>query len=889
VLSKPAWAALWIDKDAQLVPASFAGQPDFLQAAPCHLLEGFFMQMQTLRLRALTFVAGAALLFFSGWANADPPARVARLGYASGAVSFSPAGDTDWDRATLNRPLTNGDRLWTDAGARAEIQLGGAMIRMNSGTSVSILNLDDRIAQLQLTQGTLNVRVRRLEPGQVFEVDTPNLAFTLRQPGEYRITVDPDGNATDIIVHKGQGEVYGEGAAYVVDARQPYRFKGTGLREYEYLDAPQLDEFDRWALDRDRRHDNSPSARYVSPDVVGYQDLDDNGSWRENPSYGRVWVPRHVATGWAPYRDGHWAWVNPWGWTWVDDAPWGFAVSHYGRWAHLAGTWCWVPGPTRTRAYYAPALVAFVGGNNFQLTASSGKVGGVAWFPLAPREVYRPAYAASRGYFEKVNRSNTVINNTVIHNTYNTTNVTNVIYANRRVPGAVIAVPRAAFVQSQPVARAAVRVPREVLARTPVAVIAPTAPTEKRVRESTGPGGKPPPRVFERSVVARSAPPAAHIGFAAQQAQPRAKPGKPVEEADRKENRPAAPAPSVKVLDRAHLGVPTTRPPPVAPRVRPDAARVTPDSKKESAALAISVAPPLAAQVAAEPKVMPPQAAPPAAATQGAHRQSAPPKLAPPPPPSVTQPAPAAPPAAKSESIPEPRHAETGRPAALPRPPPQRMAEPKPQTPPAAPLTQDAPRQSAPPKLAPPPPLARPAPAAQPRAKSESGPEPRHAETGRPVALPRPPPQRMAEPKPQTPQVAPVTQDAPRQSAPPKEAVPPPTPLARPAPAAPPRARPEFVPATRQVEPAPPVAVPRPAPPAAPAPKPEPAAAPRHAEVRAPVAAPRPPPPPPLQTHPVPTVQPQQLQNHRPAANKPIGARNDSEEEKRKHRGQPPP
>jgi hypothetical protein len=191
------------------------------------------MQMQPLRLRAFAFVAGVAVLAFSGSASADPPSRVARLGYMTGAVSFSPAGENDWVQATINRPLTTGDRLWADAGARTEIQVGGAMIRMSAGTSVSILNLDDRITQLQLTQGTLNVRVRRLAPSQVFEVDTPNLAFTLRQPGEYRIEVDPDGNATTIIVRKGQGEVYGEGAAYLIDSRQPSRFTGTGLREYQ--------------------------------------------------------------------------------------------------------------------------------------------------------------------------------------------------------------------------------------------------------------------------------------------------------------------------------------------------------------------------------------------------------------------------------------------------------------------------------------------------------------------------------------------------------------------------------------------------------------------------------------------------------------------------------
>src|SRR5471032_192176 len=407
------------------------------------------MQMQAQRLRALAFVAGVAILAFSGWAGADPPSRVARLGYMSGAVSFSPAGESDCVQATINRPLTTGDRLWTDTGGRGEIQAGGAMIRMNAGTGISVLNLDDRIAQLQLTQGTLNVRVRRIEPKQVFEVDTPNLAFTLRQPGEYRIEVDPEGNATTILVRKGQGEVYGEDASYVVDSRQPYRFTGTGLREYQYVDAPRLDEFDRWSIDRDRRYDNSGSARYVSQDVVGYQDLDDNGTWRNDAAYGNVWVPNRVAAGWTPYHDGHWAWVDPWGWTWVDDQPWGFAVSHYGRWAHMDSGWGWVPGPMHERSVYAPALVAFVGGVSLAVALGGGG-NGVGWFPLAPREVYRPAYHVSQNYFTNINASNTVINRTQITNVYNNNNVTNITYANRGVRGAVMAVPTQAFVNAQP-------------------------------------------------------------------------------------------------------------------------------------------------------------------------------------------------------------------------------------------------------------------------------------------------------------------------------------------------------------------------------------------------------------------------------------------------------
>ena len=303
------------------------------------------MKTQPLRLLAFAFVAGVAVLAFSGWASADPPSRVARLGYMTGAVSFSPAGENDWVQARINRPLTTGDRLWADAGARAEIQVGGAMIRMHAGTSVSVLNLDDQITQLQLTQGTLNVRVRRLDRDQAFEVDTPNLAFSLVQPGEYRIEVDPDGNATTIFVRKGQGEVYGEDAAYAIDSRQAYRFYGTGLREYEYVDAPRLDDFDLWASDRDRRYDNSASARYVSQDVVGYQDLDDNGTWRVDASYGNVWYPNRVDSGWAPYRDGHWACPG------ASPCP----ITAAGRISVDRGVGCqapYAPGPTTLRRWW---------------------------------------------------------------------------------------------------------------------------------------------------------------------------------------------------------------------------------------------------------------------------------------------------------------------------------------------------------------------------------------------------------------------------------------------------------------------------------------------------------------------------------------------------------
>jgi hypothetical protein len=651
------------------------------------------MRASTFRRQIRACTVGLALLACVGLVRADPPARVARVGAMNGAVSLSAAGENDWVQATINRPLTTGDRLWAPEGARAEVQIGGGMVRMGAQTGVSLLRLDDQIAQLQLTQGTLIVRMSRFEADQAFEVDTPNLAFTLRQAGEYRIEVDPEGLATTLIVRKGAGEAAGDEAQRVVDARQPLRFTGTGLQQ-EALAAPQADALDRWSAERDRALAGSVSARYVSPDLIGYQDLDANGSWRVDPNYGNVWVPRRVAAGWAPYRDGHWAWVDPWGWTWVDDAPWGFAVSHYGRWARLNDGWAWVPGPLRSRAYYAPALVAFVGGANFQVAVGCSQVGGVAWFPLAPREVYRPAYTVSRGYYENVNRSNTIISNTVIVNNYNRPD-DHGDHANRRVPGAVIAVPRTTFVQSQPVARSIVQVARAALAAAPVAALPQVAPAPHSGRDGAPEGARPPARAFERPVVARAAPPAAHPGPAAQQPQPGAGPGRPPDEAARRGPAPAASAraPAVTVPKP-----PDTRPPepgatppgataPLVPRAarpaanpasRPAATPVakpagTPAVTSAPAAATRPVAPP-AAGPARTPALTPrpaPQAAPPQAQAQAERER----RLNPAPQPPAAAPAPdraprpAAPVAAPSPPpAPAPHPQPPGRPSQRPRP-----------------------------------------------------------------------------------------------------------------------------------------------------------------------------------------------------------------------------
>ncbi len=532
------------------------------------------------------FVVGTLLAAAAGADAGDPPTRVARIAYVEGAVSLQPAGTDEWVEAPLNRPLTTGDSLWSDVDGRVELQLDGSVLRGAAGTSMAFLNLDDQVTQVQLSSGSLLVRVRRLDDSETYEIDTPNLAFTILRPGLYRVSVDAAGNTTAIGVRSGQGEVTGGGFAYAVYANEYDTFSGGGdsLTETTQAYGSDQDAFDAWSAGRDARWEHSVAARYVSADIVGYEDLDDQGSWTSTPGYGYVWFPHGIAAGWAPYHSGHWAYVAPWGYTWVDDQPWGFAPFHYGRWIFAQGAWGWVPAPppiegaVYVRPVYAPALVAWVG------------IGaGVAWFALGPREVYVPSYPVSRSYVDQLNVSNTTVNTTIVNNTYSTTiinnktvNVTNVTYVNRGVPGAVAATTAQAFTSAQPVAAHVVAVDARAIAAAPVQALTPAVvPTKQAVLGSSRAAAvKPPAAVLARAVVARTAPPPPAPPLEQRLQAIKNNAGRPLSAAEVRAM-PASPARHVAAVKIAPPATPlaarpVVRPPARAPMVDPAATRPPP-------------------------------------------------------------------------------------------------------------------------------------------------------------------------------------------------------------------------------------------------------------------------------------------------------------------------
>jgi uncharacterized protein DUF6600 len=468
----------------------------------------------------LTLLAGLVFAFSSpALADDDPPGRVARLNYIQGSISFQPGGATDWTQANPNRPLTTGDNLWADKDSRGELHIGSTSIRLGAETGITFLNLNDRTVQIQLAQGSMSVHVRRLEGGDAFEIDTPNIAFTLERAGEYRVDVDPSGGSTNVTVRQGEGDATGGGSEYHMDSGDRGTFSGTDSLTYDGGQAGGPDDFDQWCASRDDREDRAASARYVSRDVIGYDDLDGSGEWRSVPDYGYVWFPASVAVGWAPYRFGHWVFIAPWGWTWVEDEPWGFAPFHYGRWAVFGGAWCWVPGPVVVRPVYAPALVVFVGGAHFGAGLSFGVGGGVAWFPLGPREVYVPPYRVSERYVQNVNVTNTTVNIVNVTNVYRNVNVTNVTYMHQNNVAAVTAVSHDTFVNARPVAAASVRVNTQQIQQAEVQRNFTVAPVRQSVVGASAPATvRPPQAVMQRQVVAKiaPAPPRAPIGGNAQ-------------------------------------------------------------------------------------------------------------------------------------------------------------------------------------------------------------------------------------------------------------------------------------------------------------------------------------------------------------------------------------
>jgi hypothetical protein len=417
-----------------------------------------------------------------------PPARVGRVSYVSGNLAFHTAGDTQWSAAAVNYPVATGGSFWTDPQAKALIQIGPSTVGMDGGSEIDVTNLDEQVAQLGLPQGRIHLHLRQLDAGQSFEIDLPQGAVWLLQPGSYDIDAGNPGRSARIAVLAGSARFVGSGEDVAINSGDAAVLSQTNPVTLA-TERAASDSFVAWCEAHDYRAPPPSAAHYVSPQMTGYADLEPYGSWSSSPQYGEVWYPSQVPADWAPYREGRWVWVQPWGWNWVSQEPWGFAPFHYGRWANIDGRWGWCPGSYVARPVYAPALVAFVGiGAGIGAAVSAGPA--VGWFPLAPGEPYWPSYTRNVNYIRNVNITSVKNINTVVirSNGVPPAGAATAAFANRRF---ATVVPQRVFANADPVARAAVHVPPAALQKAPVSV---HPPGIRPVVAHAAVHGAPPPR-----------------------------------------------------------------------------------------------------------------------------------------------------------------------------------------------------------------------------------------------------------------------------------------------------------------------------------------------------------------------------------------------------------
>ncbi len=514
---------------------------------------------------------GLARLCIVVWAAAgamawaDPPSRVGRIGFVEGEASFYADREEGWTPARLNFPVTSENSLWTAGRSRAEVRIGASALRIGNDTILDFVAIGDEVIDTYLQRGTLNIRTRNYGGDDYREnirVDTSEGRFIIDGNGRYRIDTDEDGMNSRIAVFAGRARYEGDGNTLNIDAGRALLVRaGTGATDLRFENASES-AFDRWAEARDMRWDET-HRRYareqnVSPYMTGYEELDAYGEWVDDREYGRVWTPRVVEAGWTPYRYGSWAYVSPWGWTWVDDAPWGFAPFHYGRWVQIGARWCWWPGNYVRRPVYAPALVGWMGERpGVSVSVSVGP--SVGWFPLAPREHYIPAYTSNITYIRRVN--------------YITNNVTIVNPPARYInqaPGATFVNSRT-FVSSRPIQANTIRInPAQVNAH-PV-LTAPEPPSgstwinlrAKVLQQSqaaapqTVPAATARPQPAAPSYTPQFAPPVAATGRPLQQGEQDGRRGRSWQN---ERQVPAAPAATVPVAPNIQAPPPVSTPP----------------------------------------------------------------------------------------------------------------------------------------------------------------------------------------------------------------------------------------------------------------------------------------------------------------------------------------
>ncbi len=294
-------------------------------------------------------IAAAVILPLAGFSQSASyyDRSFTRMSFVQGDVFVQRAQDLGFEKGEVNLVVVAGDKIGTKDG-RLEVQLGrGNHLRLDRYTQIDLANLPDRDllpTKLHVLAGSVFLRVNSLDREKNIEIHTPDASYYILAEGLYRVDVR-DNRETEFSVYEGAAEAAGEGDSRTVNDRQ--RISASDGR---FVSAPfslldRRDEFGNWNDTRDGLYARKLDRSYLPAEYSDYEnELNQNGDWVDEGSYGSVWVPRSTYSDWQPYTYGRWAWYPIIGWTWVSSEPWGWCTSHYGRWGwRLNLGWYWIP------------------------------------------------------------------------------------------------------------------------------------------------------------------------------------------------------------------------------------------------------------------------------------------------------------------------------------------------------------------------------------------------------------------------------------------------------------------------------------------------------------------------------------------------------------------
>lgn len=337
-----------------------------------------------------------ASLLFTTLCFADSQVRIVRLSSVDGDVQVDRNTGQGFERAFLNLPITEGVKLQTGSGGRAEIEFeDGSVVRLTPGALVefSRLALKDsgaKTSEIKLQQGTAYIDFRGRE--DEFTVNFARETVSLKDAAHFRVQMN-DADAT-VAVFKGKIKVEGSSGSVDVGKNDSVSFD---LANRDLYETAQLEDapFDSWDKEQGKYHDAYFTKNHDRlQSGYGVSDLNYYGSFFNAPGYGSLWQPYFVNAGWDPFMDGVWAYYPGSGYSWVSAYPWGWTPFHCGSWMFgQSFGWAWQPGGCMGGFGFPTLINAPV---NFQRPLPPSGTPGRGTIVMGPRPIFHPLVPTHR-------------------------------------------------------------------------------------------------------------------------------------------------------------------------------------------------------------------------------------------------------------------------------------------------------------------------------------------------------------------------------------------------------------------------------------------------------------------------------------------------------------